>query len=245
GSTGSGFHLLKTAKIAASVTATPITALAQKTLPQQINLGSLGVTQGTSAPFLVCLNLGASSNVVLELSRSIPENRNYLLFFDQLVHIHKTDCKVRISAVFQALGTARANRISGCRLPSDAEMKKDGKGSHVEREATVDGVEVRVVKWYDGRGVNIASTFGSAEPLGSGQRYDRKKKESWLLYRRDCDALAIAKKELLRLLAFKASLASCLCIENKDMRKKRGRPSLSVEAELEKEEKKRPNSSNT
>ncbi|KAH8026442.1 hypothetical protein HPB51_020426 [Rhipicephalus microplus] len=121
-------------------------------------------------------DLGVSSNVVLELSGSIPENKNYLLFFDNwftsielLVSLHQRG--------IPALGTARANRISGCRLPSDAEMKKDGRGSHVEREATVDGVEVRVVKWYDSRRVNIASTFGSAEPLGSYQRYDHKKKE--------------------------------------------------------------------
>lgn len=70
--------------------------------------------------------------------------------------------------------TARANRISGCRLHSDAEM--NGNGSHVERQATIEGVEV-IVKWYDSRGVNIASTFGSAEPLASYQRYDCKKKE--------------------------------------------------------------------
>lgn len=119
-------------------------------------------------------DLGASSNVVLGLSRSIPENKNYVLFFDNwftsinpLVNLHQRG--------IPAMGTVRANRISGCRLPSDAEMK-NGRGCHVERQATIQGVEVRVVKWYDSRGVNIASTFASAEPLGSCQRYDRKKK---------------------------------------------------------------------
>ncbi|KAL3210703.1 hypothetical protein MRX96_008651 [Rhipicephalus microplus] len=117
-------------------------------------------------------DLGASSNV-LELSRSIPENKNSL-FFDNwytsiklLVSLHQLG--------IPASGTARASRSSGCRLLSDAEMKKDGRGSHMERAATVDGVEVRVVKCYDSRGVNIASAFGSVELLGSCQRYDRKK----------------------------------------------------------------------
>ncbi|KAL3187662.1 hypothetical protein MRX96_024701 [Rhipicephalus microplus] len=238
-------------------------------------------------------DLGASSNDVLELSLSIPENKNYLLFFDNWFTFIKLLVSLHQRGI-PALGTARANRISGCRLPSDAEMKKDGRRSHVEREATVYGAEVRVVKWYDSRGVNITSTFGSAEPLGSCQRYDRKKKErceiqqpaivktyntfmggvdllyglmayyrfflkskkfylrfffhfvhmsvvnSWLLYRRDRDALAIAKKEQLDLLAFKASLASCLFNENKDMMKKRDRPSLSVEAELERKKRRGP-----
>ncbi|KAH7975557.1 hypothetical protein HPB52_003168 [Rhipicephalus sanguineus] len=170
-------------------------------------------------------DLGASSNVVLELSRSILENKSYLLFFDNwftsiklLVNLHQRG--------IPAMRTARANSISGCRLPSDAEMKKNGRGGHVERQAASEGVEVRVVKWYDSRGVNIASTFGSSEPLGSCLR--------------DCDALAIPKKEQLDLLAFKASLASCLCAQNKDMMKKRGRPSLSVEAQLEKKKRRGP-----
>lgn len=41
------------------------------------------------------------------------------------------------------MGTERENRISGCRLPSDAEMKKNGRGSHVERHATIEGVKVK------------------------------------------------------------------------------------------------------
>lgn len=76
-----------------------------------------------------------------------------------------------------AKGTARANRISGCRMPCDAEMKKNGRGSHIERQATNEGVEVRVVMWYDSQGVNITSTCGSAEPIGCCQQYDRTKKE--------------------------------------------------------------------
>ncbi|KAH9361625.1 hypothetical protein HPB48_001502 [Haemaphysalis longicornis] len=57
---------------------------------------------------------------------------------------------------------------------------------------------------------------------------------SWLLYRRDCDALTIPKKEQLDLLSFKIYVASCLSAQNKDVMKKRGRLFLSVEAELEK-----------
>lgn len=115
---------------------------------------------------------------MLEFSCSIPENKSYLFFFDNwftsiklLVNLHQRG--------IPAMGTARANRISGCRLPSDAEMK-NGRGSHVERQAAIEGVEVRVVQWYDSRGINIASTFGSAEPLGSCLRYDRKKKDTKL-----------------------------------------------------------------
>ncbi|KAH9371111.1 hypothetical protein HPB48_015676 [Haemaphysalis longicornis] len=81
-------------------------------------------------------DLGGSSKVLLGLSRSIPENKNYELFFDNLftsinllVNLHQRG--------IPAMGIVRANRIPGCRLPSDAEMKKNGRGSHVERQATI------------------------------------------------------------------------------------------------------------
>lgn len=45
---------------------------------------------------------------------------------------------------------------------------------------------------------------------------------SWLLYRRDMDALAVTKKNQLDLLKFRFSVASSLCIQNKHIKKKRG-----------------------
>lgn len=238
-------------------------------------------------------DLGASSNIVLQLSQTIPVDKTYLLFFDNWFTSVKLLVELHHRGI-SAMGTIRANRIPGCRLPSDSEMKKNGRGSHEERQATFQDVDVRVVKWYDSRGVTIVSMFGSAEPLGHCKRYDRKRKEtcdvpqpavvktynsfiggvdlldglmayyriflkskkfylrfffhfadmalvsSWLMYRRDCDALAVPKKEQLDLLMFKASVASCLCEQNKDLSRKRGRPSLSVDAEIEKKKKRGP-----
>lgn len=75
-----------------------------------------------------------------------------------------------------ALGTIRTNRFPGLLVPTDAEMKKIGRGSMIEKGTEVDGVEVRVVKWFDNRGVSLASTFDSAQPISTVKRYDKKTK---------------------------------------------------------------------
>ncbi|XP_040068418.1 piggyBac transposable element-derived protein 3-like [Ixodes scapularis] len=101
----------------------------------------------------------------------------YLLFFDNWFTSVKLLVELHHRGI-SAMGTIRANRTLGCRLPSNSEMKKNGTGSHEERQATFQDVDVRVVKWYDSRGVTIVSMFGSAEPLGYCKRYDRKRKET-------------------------------------------------------------------
>ena len=51
---------------------------------------------------------------------------------------------------------------------------------------------------------------------------------SWLLYRRDCDALNVSKKNRLKLVAFKLDIATCLLSQNKPTgnTSRTGRPSL-------------------
>lgn len=64
---------------------------------------------------------------------------------------------------------------------------------------------------------------------------------SWLLYRRDCESLTVPKKKQKDLLAFRTSIAQALCMQGKDLsKKKRGRPSLDVEREFEKKKHRGP-----
>lgn len=64
---------------------------------------------------------------------------------------------------------------------------------------------------------------------------------AWLLYRRDCDAVGVPTKQQMDLLKFKFYIATCLLKENKDTAtKKGGRPSSSVESQLECKKKRGP-----
>ncbi|CAF88338.1 unnamed protein product [Tetraodon nigroviridis] len=57
-------------------------------------------------------------------------------------------------------------------------MKKKGRGVFEEQQAVVDNVGIRAVKWFHNRGVVVASTFASAQPVSTKERWDRKQKRS-------------------------------------------------------------------
>ncbi|XP_046402676.1 piggyBac transposable element-derived protein 3-like [Ischnura elegans] len=130
---------------------------------------------GKITPLPGVTDIGASGNVVLNLVSILESNKNFTLYFDNwftslalLTELHK-------KGVY-SLGTVRCNRIPGCNLLPDKELKKRGRGSIDEKEATVDGVSVRVVKWFDNRPVTLMGTFGGAHPMGTVQRWDKKGK---------------------------------------------------------------------
>ncbi|XP_046684702.1 piggyBac transposable element-derived protein 4-like [Homalodisca vitripennis] len=122
-------------------------------------------------------DIGASSNVVLRLVEHLPRNENkFLIYFDNWYS--SPALLVTLANIgFQSLGTIRLGRFPGLLFSSDQEMKKKGRGSYEEKEATIDGVKIRAVKWLDNRGVSLASTFESACPINTVQRFDSKGRE--------------------------------------------------------------------
>ncbi|KAJ8943326.1 hypothetical protein NQ314_009786 [Rhamnusium bicolor] len=95
-------------------------------------------------------DLGASSNVVVKLAKTIPQNLNHKLFFDNwfssirlLVYLTKIG--------ILPIGTIRANRMPDLVFPKESEMKKIGRGTFMERVVCIDGVDVSVVCWYDNK----------------------------------------------------------------------------------------------
>jgi len=69
------------------------------------------------------------------------------------------------------LRTVRPNRLQNCKLLADKELKKIGRGSHVEKVATADGIDISVVQWFDNRSVTLLSSFVGAEPMQNVQRW--------------------------------------------------------------------------
>nr|CAI5854922.1 unnamed protein product [Callosobruchus analis] len=63
---------------------------------------------------------------------------------------------------------------------SDYQMKRRGRGCYEEKQAMIEGVEIRAIKWFDNKGVTLATTFFSAEPLTSVERWDRVQKKKLL-----------------------------------------------------------------
>ena len=71
------------------------------------------------------------------------------------------------------LGTIRSNRASRCSFSINVDMRKRGRGAFVEKGVFVDGVNVRIVKWYNNKAVQLASSCCGVQPLSSVERWDR------------------------------------------------------------------------
>uniref|UniRef100_A0A8C6U166 PiggyBac transposable element-derived protein domain-containing protein n=1 Tax=Neogobius melanostomus TaxID=47308 RepID=A0A8C6U166_9GOBI len=103
-------------------------------------------------------DIGASGDVVLKLAQVIHPNINHLLYFDSWfssLNLFVALAKMGIPA----LGTVEKKHLQGCSFSEDSDMKKKGRGVFEEQEVVVDGVEMRAVKWFDHRGVIVASSL--------------------------------------------------------------------------------------
>ena len=71
--------------------------------------------------------------------------------FRQLVCISAVGRNVNERGIW-AVGTIRKDRMEGCQLKSDKEMKKDRRGSY-DNKSNDKGVTI--VKWYDSKPIHI------------------------------------------------------------------------------------------
>lgn len=116
---------------------------------------------------------GASGNVVVRLSRSIPEHVKHKLYFDN--YFTSPDLQLYLAKKgILSLGTVRANRIPQCSLKNDTELKKLGRGSVDEVVATVDEVDISSVRWFDNKTVTFLSTFAGSQPMSEVTRWNGK-----------------------------------------------------------------------
>ncbi|KAL3179019.1 hypothetical protein MRX96_038269 [Rhipicephalus microplus] len=94
-------------------------------------------------------DIGASGNIVLRMASIVPRGLDYILYFDNWfcgVDLQVVLKKVGISSV----GTVREARLKGCKLPSDKDLKKKGRGSYVEMATTFEGASPeQAVKRFD------------------------------------------------------------------------------------------------
>jgi hypothetical protein len=115
-------------------------------------------------------DLGASSNVVVRLTQSVPRHHNYKIFFDNWFTSVPLEVFLKKEGLL-ALGTVKANRVSGATMPTEKEMNKNGRGSIVEQVTVVEGVELSAVSWYDNKVVNTLSTYVGSQPQTEKRRF--------------------------------------------------------------------------
>lgn len=116
-------------------------------------------------------DVGVSGNVVMRLSKIVPRNYYYKIYFDNWFNSPKLQVEL-FKLDILSLGTVRSDRLGGYTFSTDKEMAK--KGSLEERKTNIDGIELTSVKWYDNKPVHLLNTFVGANPVREVKRWDIK-----------------------------------------------------------------------
>lgn len=122
-------------------------------------------------------DLGACANVVVRLSRIIPKNENYTLYFDNYYSTLNLLAFLAHEGIY-CLDTVRRNRITNCKLPNEQDMKKEDRGTSYEFVGTLDNIDISSIVWKDNKLVTLISTFVGQLPESSAKRYYKNTKTS-------------------------------------------------------------------
>jgi hypothetical protein len=121
------------------------------------------------------VDCGASGNVIVRLTRPVPADMHYKVYFDNYFNSPAVQIALAKRGILD-LGTVRSNRVPNCNLMSDIELKKRGRGSFVEKIAVVDNVSISAVRWFDNKSVNFLSTLVGSQPAGEVRRWSKQDK---------------------------------------------------------------------
>nr|CAI5842449.1 unnamed protein product [Callosobruchus analis] len=120
-------------------------------------------------PFKGEPELGAASNIIVRLYRPLPRYVYQKLYFDNYfssLHLISYLDKLGIKSV----ATIRSNRIKNLETMSEKKMKKKWSRLTRRKTATVNGVDVHAVQWYDNRIVSLASSYCGTDPITEVRR---------------------------------------------------------------------------
>lgn len=100
-------------------------------------------------------HLGLGGSVVMHLVENLLHGLNVRCFMDNYFSSVPLFREMKLLRIL-ASGTIRSNRLLGCELKSDKELKKEGRRSH-DSKITEDE-DVVIVRWHDNGPVNMVST---------------------------------------------------------------------------------------
>ena len=119
-------------------------------------------------------HMATAVNVVIRLCEQLSKNVNHKLCFDNWF----STLDLLIELKQQGLcvtATFRTNRLAGCPLLCDKDLKKHGRGPCSYRIDVNSGL--LLLKWYDNKAVYLASTYASAKTVKHVERWDKSLKK--------------------------------------------------------------------
>ena len=107
----------------------------------------------------------------MRLIDNLPKQKGYKLVFDNYFNFIELLTKLKEQEIW-AIGTLRADRMRQCKLKTEKELKKEGRGSF---DGAIDlNSGVIIVRWYDNKQVQLASNFTHIEPVGTVTKWSKK-----------------------------------------------------------------------
>ena len=128
-------------------------------------------------------HLGLGGSIVMRLAQTIPSNQNYKLNFDNYFTSVPLIYQLKSRGI-HSLGVVKKNRMSGCQLKEEKELKKEGRGA-IDMKITNDG-SVCVVRWLDNGIVTLASSFAGKNEVDQVRRWSESAKEHLMVNRPFC-----------------------------------------------------------
>ncbi|XP_060870286.1 piggyBac transposable element-derived protein 3-like [Metopolophium dirhodum] len=121
-------------------------------------------------------DLGASSNIVVRLTRNIPRHKNHRIYFDNFYTSIPLASYLYQNGIL-CLGTVRKDRLPNNKIPNDQIIKKDERGKSYEYLTVYENTPMSVTSWKDNRQVNLLSTYCGSLPMLTANRFDKKLKK--------------------------------------------------------------------
>lgn len=119
-------------------------------------------------------SFGLSGKVVITLSKTISNAPGAVVYFDNFFSSFEVMRYLRNEIGILSLGTFRSNKLRGCVLKSDKDLKKDGRGSF--HQVADNSKKVTAVKWLDSKPVVLGSSYMSTDPVTTIKRYSKNDK---------------------------------------------------------------------
>ncbi|KAK2719302.1 hypothetical protein QYM36_004949, partial [Artemia franciscana] len=130
------------------------------------------IYQGRGTVEVGSFSLG--EDVVMRLLRSLEPRAGHKIFFDNW--FSSVDHVVHLKEIgYDCVGTIRQNRLSGCELMQEKELKRFGRG-HVDWRVEK-STNVCLVCWYDNKAVTLVSNYVAVEDKDTCRRWDFSKKK--------------------------------------------------------------------
>ncbi|KAG0431384.1 hypothetical protein HPB47_021836 [Ixodes persulcatus] len=118
--------------------------------------------------------LGLGGSVVMRLVEHLPQGKNVRCYMDNYFSSLPLFRELKALGILSS-GTLRCNRLQGCPLKSDKELKKEGRGSYDFK--VTEQEDVVIVRWHDNGPVNMISTLVGMGNLTTEKRWSEALKE--------------------------------------------------------------------